>query len=128
MAGVLDCSIGTIPFSYLGIRVGMNYRRIDEWSHLMHKVKVRMNRITLTDLPYVFLLLTQENVERTHFFATKWVWRFFSDKNGLCARVIHSLHGDIALGEGGIVSNSIESNWSNWWCDVVGLGRVSKGR
>lgn len=42
MAGILGCVIGTVPFSYLGIKVGVRYKRELEWSDTIQKVKNRL--------------------------------------------------------------------------------------
>ncbi|KAL6557468.1 hypothetical protein OROMI_017818 [Orobanche minor] len=42
MAETLQCELGCIPFSYLGVRVGINHKRIAEWDHLVHKMKTRL--------------------------------------------------------------------------------------
>lgn len=44
MARILTCDRGVIPFSFLGIRVGINFKRIAEWDHLVQKVKKRMKK------------------------------------------------------------------------------------
>lgn len=43
MAATLQCEIGSLPFSYLGIRVGMSYKK-RAGEHLIHKVKVKLKK------------------------------------------------------------------------------------
>lgn len=42
MVSILQCEIGSIQFSYLGIRVGINHKKNAKWEHLIHKVRVRL--------------------------------------------------------------------------------------
>lgn len=53
----------------------------------------------------------------------KWLWRFLTCKNSLWVRVISSLHGTLFWGEEGIFPEGRESRWSNWWRNIVSLGR-----
>ncbi|KAL8529991.1 hypothetical protein ACS0TY_007170 [Phlomoides rotata] len=37
MTEILGCRVGTLPFSYLGIKVGMDRRNTAEWSSVIQK-------------------------------------------------------------------------------------------
>ncbi|KAL8542013.1 hypothetical protein ACS0TY_003031 [Phlomoides rotata] len=39
LTDILGCRVGSIPFSYLGIKVGMNHRNTAEWSGIVQKSK-----------------------------------------------------------------------------------------
>lgn len=42
MADTLKCEVGSLPFSYLGIKVGGNHKKTAEWDHLIQKVKSKI--------------------------------------------------------------------------------------
>lgn len=44
MATILDCRIGSLPFSYLGIKVGIYHRKATEWKEIVNKIKGRLQR------------------------------------------------------------------------------------
>lgn len=44
MANTLRCRTGSIPFDYLGIKVGVEYRRASDWECVVQKVKNRLKR------------------------------------------------------------------------------------
>lgn len=44
MACILRCNNGEIPFSFFGIRVGINYRKVGEWEHLIQKIRKRIKK------------------------------------------------------------------------------------
>ncbi|KAL8501989.1 hypothetical protein ACS0TY_021211 [Phlomoides rotata] len=44
IAEILGCRVGSLPFSYLGIRVSSNHRRLSEWSFIIQKVKNRLRK------------------------------------------------------------------------------------
>ncbi|KAL8531621.1 hypothetical protein ACS0TY_008279 [Phlomoides rotata] len=44
MAEVLECGVGTFPFSYLDIKVGMNHRHTTEWSGEIQKIRNHVKR------------------------------------------------------------------------------------
>lgn len=44
LARPLGCVIGSVPFLYLGIKAGINHRRLSEWSHLTHKTEMKLKK------------------------------------------------------------------------------------
>ncbi|KAL8497179.1 hypothetical protein ACS0TY_020751 [Phlomoides rotata] len=44
IAEILGCRVGSLPFSYLGIRVSSNHKRLSEWSFIIQKVKNRLRK------------------------------------------------------------------------------------
>lgn len=44
MAGIIGCKLGTIPFYYLGIQVGCNHRKVAEWSHIVLRIKNKLQK------------------------------------------------------------------------------------
>ncbi|KAL8532126.1 hypothetical protein ACS0TY_008661 [Phlomoides rotata] len=44
ISGILGCNVASIPFSYLGIKVGINHRCIAEWDVIVQKIKNRLKR------------------------------------------------------------------------------------
>ncbi|KAL8489976.1 hypothetical protein ACS0TY_025756 [Phlomoides rotata] len=44
VANILGCRVGGIPFSYLGLKVGIDHRRISEWAEILHKIRNRLKR------------------------------------------------------------------------------------
>lgn len=43
-ANILECKIGRVPFTYLGIKVGINHRKGAEWKEVIKKVRTRIQR------------------------------------------------------------------------------------
>lgn len=44
MAGILGCNIDSLPFTYLGSKVGMNHKRSSEWEVVVNKIKNWLRR------------------------------------------------------------------------------------
>lgn len=44
MARILNCVRGSVPFSFLGVRVGINHKRINEWSFFTQRMKKRLQK------------------------------------------------------------------------------------
>lgn len=42
MADILGCSVGSFPFTYLGIKMGFRHKRAAEWTHLVQKVRRKL--------------------------------------------------------------------------------------
>ncbi|KAL8480193.1 hypothetical protein ACS0TY_026931 [Phlomoides rotata] len=42
MADILSCEVGLIPFSYLGLNVGINHKRAASWEKLVEKIRRRL--------------------------------------------------------------------------------------
>lgn len=43
MADALGCEVGQVPFSYLGLKVGINHRRDSSWKNLVDKIRRRLD-------------------------------------------------------------------------------------
>lgn len=44
MTEILDCRVEEIPFVYLGIKVGINHRKVSEWKEVVNKVRDKIKR------------------------------------------------------------------------------------
>lgn len=42
LARYLNCTVGSIPFSFLGFRVGINCKKATEWGDLIQKMKKKL--------------------------------------------------------------------------------------
>ncbi|KAL8517156.1 hypothetical protein ACS0TY_015391 [Phlomoides rotata] len=42
MTDILGCEVGLIHFSYLGLNVGINHRRVASWDKLVDKIRRRL--------------------------------------------------------------------------------------
>jgi hypothetical protein len=42
-ATVLECSVGTIPFVYLGLPIGGDPRRLSFWAPVVHRIRTRLS-------------------------------------------------------------------------------------
>ncbi|KAL8534092.1 hypothetical protein ACS0TY_010201 [Phlomoides rotata] len=48
IADILGCRVGTIPFLYLGIKVGSNIRRASEWDTIILRIKKSAKKVGMT--------------------------------------------------------------------------------
>nr|GEX96150.1 RNA-directed DNA polymerase, eukaryota, reverse transcriptase zinc-binding domain protein [Tanacetum cinerariifolium] len=113
-ASKLGCLILNTPFSYLGTKVGGNMSRVQAWTEVVDKVKSRLSNWKMKLLS----IGEKEGLEVSSLYALnralmmKWVWRFYSQKESLWARVIKAIYGDD--GQVGKVSRAgSRSCWRN---------------
>nr|GEU76016.1 zinc finger, CCHC-type [Tanacetum cinerariifolium] len=78
-ASKLGCLILNTPFSYLGTKVGGNMSRVQAWTEVVDK-KGGLGVSSLYVLNRALMM--------------KWVWRLYSQKESLWARVIKAIYGD----------------------------------
>lgn len=43
-ANILGCNVGSLPLTYLGIKVGINHRKYVEWKDVVKKIRARIQR------------------------------------------------------------------------------------
>lgn len=41
---MLECSVGKIPFVYLGLKVGTNHSKVSDWRYMVQKVRNRVRK------------------------------------------------------------------------------------
>ncbi|WJX67068.1 hypothetical protein P8452_51564 [Trifolium repens] len=111
-ASVLGCSVGRIPFLYLGLPIGGDPRRLSFWDPIVNKIRTRLSGWNSRFLSFggrlVLLksVLTSLPVYALSFFRApsgKWCWRMLVDKSGLWYRVLVSRYEmrELGWGEGG---------------------------
>ncbi|GJZ87097.1 hypothetical protein Tco_0658707 [Tanacetum coccineum] len=115
-AGKLGCLILNSPFSYLGTKVGGLMSRSEAWNEVIEKVKSRLSkwkmnalsiggRLTLLNskaswVKWNYVLADKVNggLGVSSLFAlnrglmTKWLWKFYDQKNCLWSKVIRAIH------------------------------------
>ncbi|KAL8475722.1 hypothetical protein ACS0TY_028397 [Phlomoides rotata] len=147
MAEILGCRVGSLSFSYLGIRVGSNHRRLSEWSFIIQKVKNRLRkwddkkislggRITLLNsvlsaIPIYYLSLyhiPKKIVREITSIQRKWGWRFLNEGGSLWARVVKSKYGEAWGGGYGRLPTGRVGKVSLWWKDILKITDDGNGR
>ncbi|KAL8463108.1 hypothetical protein ACS0TY_033942 [Phlomoides rotata] len=43
-ANILGCNMGTLPFKYMGVRIGNSHRKISDWDYVVRKVRNRLRK------------------------------------------------------------------------------------
>ncbi|GJZ05891.1 reverse transcriptase domain, reverse transcriptase zinc-binding domain protein [Tanacetum coccineum] len=115
MARWMRCEIGEFPFTYLGLPIRENMKRVNAWYLVVEKFKKRLaswktktmsfaGRLTLVKSVlgslqlYYFLIFRGLNVGSLRAknlpLLGKWWWRFRKEGGCLWVRVIKSIHGD----------------------------------
>ncbi|GJU27537.1 retrovirus-related pol polyprotein from transposon TNT 1-94 [Tanacetum coccineum] len=111
----MGCSIGEIPFTYLGLPIRVNMRRINAWMPVVEKFKSRDEGLNIGSLRVKNLALLG-----------KWWWRFRREGESLWVRVIKSIHG-MGGGLGEVRGLERESLRGRVWSDIVRIGEEIDG-
>nr|GFA01458.1 RNA-directed DNA polymerase, eukaryota [Tanacetum cinerariifolium] len=93
-ASKLRCLILNTPFSYLGTKVGGSMSRVQAWKEVVDKVKSRLSNWKMKALSIGGGLGVSSLYALNRGLMLKWVWRFYSQKTSLWARVIKAIYGD----------------------------------
>ncbi|GJZ96381.1 hypothetical protein Tco_0668715 [Tanacetum coccineum] len=109
MALWMGCSVGETPFTYIGLPIGEDMRRINSWNTVVEKFKNRLEDWKAKTMSFGGHLTLVKSV------LGKWRWRFKNEGGSLWVRVIKSIHG----GSGGVDDN----RW-DWEREI--RGRVCK--
>ncbi|GKB41285.1 hypothetical protein Tco_0886227 [Tanacetum coccineum] len=97
MASYTGCEAGFLAFTYLGLLIGLNMRRIANWQPLIDRFKARLSgwkanllsiggRLTLIKSVIGSLALRTPRIR----------WRLFYNSNALWVHVVKAIHGDEA--------------------------------
>nr|GEV34239.1 RNA-directed DNA polymerase, eukaryota, reverse transcriptase zinc-binding domain protein [Tanacetum cinerariifolium] len=110
-ASLIGCSILTVPFNYLGVKVGSNMSRITSWDDVISKVPIYSLEFfygvdgldrKLALIGWNMVLTSKKNggLSVSSFFAHnraflfKWVWRFLTDGSSMWTRFIKAIFGN----------------------------------
>nr|GEW14517.1 hypothetical protein [Tanacetum cinerariifolium] len=93
-ASKLRCLILNTSFSYLGTKVGGSMSRVQAWKEVVDKVKSRLSNWKMKALSIGGGLGVSSLYALNRGLMLKWVWRFYSQKTSLWARVIKAIYGD----------------------------------
>ncbi|GJR70222.1 reverse transcriptase domain, reverse transcriptase zinc-binding domain protein [Tanacetum coccineum] len=107
MASWMGCGVGEFPFTYLGLSIGENMRRL---LLLAGKGGLNIGSLRAKNLALF----------------DKWWWRFKKEGGGLWVRVITSIHRE----GGGLWGNRIESGGvrrTGVWGDIMKVGEELEG-
>ncbi|KAL8541409.1 hypothetical protein ACS0TY_002610 [Phlomoides rotata] len=112
----IGCEVGKTPFSYLGLNVGFNHRKISAWDNLVEKVKKKLEKWSGKHISFAGRITLVQAI-----------WRLSNEPNRLWVKVLNSKYGGlvcmhefarkVANGE----ECNIPTNWSGWWRDLVSL-------
>nr|GEW88770.1 RNA-directed DNA polymerase, eukaryota, reverse transcriptase zinc-binding domain protein [Tanacetum cinerariifolium] len=92
-ASKLGCLILNTPFSYLGTKVGGNMSRVQAWTEVVDKASwVKWKSVSASKEKGGIRVSSLYALNRA--LTIKWVWRFYSQKESLWARVIKAIYGD----------------------------------
>ncbi|GKA99078.1 reverse transcriptase domain, reverse transcriptase zinc-binding domain protein [Tanacetum coccineum] len=88
----MGCGIGEFPFTYLGLPIGVNMRRVNAWGPVVEKFKKQKR--------------------------CKWWWRFRREGGNLWVRIIKSIYGNSrGLGERWVPGGG--AGGSRVWRDIM---------
>ncbi|GKA35558.1 hypothetical protein Tco_0722049 [Tanacetum coccineum] len=121
MARWMRCGVGEFPFTYLGLPIGENMRRVGEWNPMIEKFKKRLSEwkaismslegcLTLVKSVLGSLPLYYFSMFHVPALLEKWWWRFKKEGEALWARVIKSIHG-VSGGLGGVRGLGGREGW-----------------
>nr|GFB05058.1 RNA-directed DNA polymerase, eukaryota, reverse transcriptase zinc-binding domain protein [Tanacetum cinerariifolium] len=115
-ASKLGCLILNTLFSYLGTKVGGNMSRVQAWTESVDKKSVLASKEKGLGVSSLYAL--------NRALMMKWVWRFYSQKESLWARVIKAIYDDD--GQVGKVSKAGSRESTTFWDDNWIAGKVPK--
>ncbi|GJY77619.1 reverse transcriptase domain, reverse transcriptase zinc-binding domain protein [Tanacetum coccineum] len=112
MASWMRCSVGELPFTYLGLPIKDCMRRESAWRNVVEKFKKRLSEWKAKTMSFGGRL--------TLALVGKWWWRFKIEGDALWARVIKSIYGE----SGGLEADGVGSRVgrSGIWRDIVKVG------
>ncbi|GAU42359.1 hypothetical protein TSUD_350250 [Trifolium subterraneum] len=129
-ASVMRCKHGRLPFTYLGLPIGGDPRKLCFWHPLVEKIHKRLSGWKCKNLSFGGRLILLKSVLSSipvyflSFFRApsgKWVWRCLEERDSLWSLVLKAKYGQ----EGGRVCFA-EGVGSAWWRNVnsvrVGVG------
>ncbi|GJW45430.1 reverse transcriptase domain, reverse transcriptase zinc-binding domain protein [Tanacetum coccineum] len=144
MARWMGCCVGEFPFTYLGLPIGLNMKRVSAWRPVVEKVKKRFLEWRAKSMSFGGRLMLVKSVLGSlslYFFLNvssarglnirslrgknwallgKWWWRFRVEGNAFWVKVIRSIYGsDGGLGS---VSTMKEACGCGVWGDIVRIG------
>nr|GEU68640.1 RNA-directed DNA polymerase, eukaryota, reverse transcriptase zinc-binding domain protein [Tanacetum cinerariifolium] len=120
-ASKLGCLILNTPFSYLGTKVKGNMSRVQAWTEVVDKVKSRLSNWKMKSLSIGEKggLGVSSLYALNRALMMKLVWRFYSQKESLCARVIKAIYGD-----DGHVGKASKARSRSCWRNIVNEVRI----
>ncbi|MCI05802.1 cysteine-rich receptor-like protein kinase, partial [Trifolium medium] len=120
-AAVLGCSVGRVPFMYLGLPIGGDPRRLSLWEPVVNRIRTRLmcwksrflsfgGRLVLLKFVLIYLPVYALSffrapsgglgVRQLRDFNTallgKWCWKMLTDKIGLWYRLLGARYGEEA--------------------------------
>ncbi|GKC73394.1 glutathione S-transferase T3-like protein [Tanacetum coccineum] len=106
IANRMGCSPGRMPFTYLGIPIGTNMRRIASWNEIIDKFRKRLSVWKAKYLSFGGRLTLVKSVH------AKWRWRFRVEENRPWVKIVKSIYGE----DGGLTHDgrSSRSGGSKW--------------
>ncbi|GAU46642.1 hypothetical protein TSUD_246690 [Trifolium subterraneum] len=129
-ASVMRCKHGRLPFTYLGLPIGGDSRKLCFWHQLVEKIRKRLSGWKCENLSFGGRLILLKSVLSSipvyflSFFRApsgKWVWRCLEERDSLWSLVLKAKYGQ----EGGWVCFA-ERVGSVWWRNVNSV-RVGGG-
>ncbi|GKB86836.1 RNA-directed DNA polymerase, eukaryota, reverse transcriptase zinc-binding domain protein [Tanacetum coccineum] len=135
MASNAGCTVGNIPFNYLGLPIGSNMKSTASWKVLVDRFRSRLStwkanllsirgRLTLIKSVLGSLGLNIGSLKAFNLaLSQKWRWRMFSSPNDLWVKVVKAFHGH----ESGFDNN--RCSFKGIWANIVGSSNFlhSKG-
>ncbi|GKA98078.1 hypothetical protein Tco_0825972 [Tanacetum coccineum] len=130
MARWMGCGIGEFPFTYLGLPVGENMRRVKAWSTVVDKFKNKLAEWKTKTLSFGGRLTLGLNIRslraKTLALLGKWWWRFKREGGSLWVRFIKSIYGNSGgLGDGRVTSRGVGG--SGVRTDILKIGEEIDG-
>ncbi|GJY25614.1 RNA-directed DNA polymerase, eukaryota, reverse transcriptase zinc-binding domain protein, partial [Tanacetum coccineum] len=118
------CSAASLPFTYIGLPVGCNIRRISSWEDMISKVQKKLSTYRkIAWVQWSQVLNSKENgnlgirsLKALNLaLIQKWRWRFHTDKRGIWNKIISSIYGQ----QGGFGSIGSHMHGSGVWSSIL---------
>nr|GEW61420.1 RNA-directed DNA polymerase, eukaryota, reverse transcriptase zinc-binding domain protein [Tanacetum cinerariifolium] len=118
VASKLGYLILNTPFSYLGTKVGGNMSQVQAWTEVVDKASwVKWKSVLASKEKGGLEVSSLYALNRA--LMMKWVWRFYSQKESLWARVIKDIYGD-----NGQVEKVSKAGSRSCWRNIVNEVRI----
>nr|KAJ0225680.1 hypothetical protein LSAT_V11C100033170 [Lactuca sativa] len=118
MARYSNCSIGSLPFIYLGLSVGASMARVSYWNPIIEKFQARLSKWKATNLSFGGRLTLCKVVLSS--LGTFYFSLFRNCPENTWAEVIKSIYGD----DGGFDRPSIAKRKNGCWGTIANIPKI----
>ncbi|XP_022015087.1 uncharacterized protein LOC110914609 [Helianthus annuus] len=107
-ASLLGCKAGALPFVYLGIKVGANTNRVNNWEAVIDIFRNRLSKWKVESL----------SIGGRVVLIKSWIWRYKSEQGALWRRTVEAIHGSTRRWD----MMSSNKRFRRVWKNIVSFG------